>query len=213
MRMRRKPWAKEFLEGFSQVSFSGEKNKGQWLKGSSYQQLIVEIDCGKGDYLFNMSQLESSALWVGIEKDENVSAIALKKVKDQIPSNTHWIVGDAENLENWFDTKEVNRVHLNFSDPWPKKRNTKRRLTSDKFVERLLNILSDDGEIRFKTDNVALFEYTVLLWENYPLEMVEFSVDYRRNEHPEDVITEYEKRFMDLGQPIFRSVWRKKNVK
>lgn len=210
--MRRKPWAKEYLEGCQNVDFDGEAYKGKWLK-KPYQKLICEIGCGKGDYIFNMAQKEKEAFWVGIEKDESVSAVALKKVEGQTIENAFWINGDAEKIEEWFEKGEVDRIHLNFSDPWPKKRNTKRRLTSDLFVERLLNILKDDGEIRFKTDNQKLFEYTVLLWENYPLEMIEFSVNYRSDDHPEDVITEYETRFMDLGQPIFRAVWRKKNVK
>ncbi len=209
MRMRKKPWAKDYLEELQNVDFDGEIYKGKWLK-KPYQSLILEIGCGKGDYIFNMAQKEKSEFWVGIEKDESVSAVALKKVEDQIIDNVHWINGDAENLEAWFEKGEVDRIHLNFSDPWPKKRNTKRRLTSDKFVERLLHVLKDDGEIRFKTDNQKLFEYTILLWDAYPLEMIEFSVDYRRDEHPEDVITEYETRFMELGQPIYRAVWRKK---
>lgn len=211
--MRHKPWAHDYLEACPQVSFSGHDYQGNWLKSFPYQKLILEIGCGKGDYLYSMASLNPNEFWVGVEKEENVSAVAQKKIENNRPINTQWIVGDATLIEDWFSLKEVDRIHLNFSDPWPKKSHTKRRLTSDLFVDSLLRILNDEGEIRFKTDNQSLFEYTILLWENYPLELIEFSVDYRRSIHADDVITEYEQRFMDLNQAIYRAVWRKKDVK
>ncbi len=122
-------------------------------------------------------------------------------------------MGDAENLEAWFELAEVNTIHLNFSDPWPKRGHAKRRLTSEHFIERMLRIGKDDLEIKLKTDNVSLFEYTLPVWSTYPFHLVEFSVDYRRDVHPEDAITEYEQHFMDLNQVIYRAVWRRIHVK
>lgn len=211
--MRHKPWAEDYLKSCPHVYFDGSKYQGKWLKTFPYSRCILEIGCGKGDYIQSMATLEDDALWVGIEKDVNVSATALKKFDQKLNDNVHWIVGDAENLEAWFAKGEVERIHLNFSDPWPKKAHTKRRLTSDKFIERLLRILKDSGEIRFKSDNKSLFEYTLLLWGNYPLKLIEFSVDYRREKQDDDAITEYEQRFMSENQPIYRAVWRKKDVK
>ena len=107
-------------------------------------------------------------------------------------------------LQEWFATGEVDVIHLNFSDPWPKKGNHKRRLSSTKFLEMYRDILTEDGYIRMKTDNKDLFEDSVLYFLQNDFTLTEFSVDFRRVEHAEDVITEYETRFMELGQPIYQ---------
>ena len=99
-------------------------------------------------------------------------------------------------------------IHLNFSDPWPKKRYAKRRLSSATFLDQYKRILSRNGEIQMKTDNSALFEYSLIEFQNAGFKMVEVSVDYRREKHDEDAITEYEQKFISLGQPIYRCVWR-----
>lgn len=99
-------------------------------------------------------------------------------------------------------------IHLNFSDPWPKKRYAKRRLSSASFLDQYKRILSRNGEIQMKTDNSALFEYSLIEFQNAGFKMVEVSVDYRREKHDEDAITEYEQKFISLGQPIYRCVWR-----
>lgn len=210
MRMRNKPWALDYLKELPRVHFDPSPMKGRWLSERPYQKLTVEIGSGKGDYAIAMAKLQPEVLWVAIEKDKNVSAIANKKVQAEGLPNLHWIVGDASELEAWFEAGEIDTIHLNFSDPWPKKHHTKRRLTSDGFVERMLVCSKPTLEIKFKTDNKALFEYTLLNWEHFPLVLTEFSVDYRRDPHPEDAITEYEQHFMDLGQVIYRAVWRKK---
>ena len=99
-------------------------------------------------------------------------------------------------------------IHLNFSDPWPKKRYAKRRLSSATFLDQYKRILSRNGEIQMKTDNSSLFEYSLIEFQNAGFKMVEISVDYRRDKHDEDAITEYEQKFISLGQPIYRCVWR-----
>jgi len=210
MRMRNKPWALDFLSEQPRVHFDPCDYKGNWLKKTGFSKLCVEIGSGKGDYASAMAKLQPDVLWIAIEKDKNVSAVANKKIATLEIMNLHWIVGDAVNLENWFAEGEIDVIHLNFSDPWPKKHHTKRRLTSEGFIERMLKCSNETLEIKFKTDNVKLFEYTMIMWENYPLQLTEFSVDYRREAHPEDAITEYEQHFMDLNQVIYRAVWRKK---
>lgn len=210
MRMRNKPWAMDFINAHPSVVQDPSLLKGKWKKEFKVKKIVLEIGSGKGDYWRKMAELQPDCLWIALERDKNVSAIALKKDN---PKNAVWIVGDAKELENWFDLKEIDTVHLNFSDPWPKKRYHKRRLTSNLFIERMLKITTDTSEFKFKTDNKDLFEYTLLVWEDYPLRLTEFSVDFRRNEHNEDAITEYEQHFMDLGQVIYRAVWRKNDVK
>ena len=108
----------------------------------------------------------------------------------------------------YFEDGEIDRLYLNFSDPWPKKRYAKRRLSSATFLDQYKRILSFNGEIQMKTDNSALFEYSLIEFQNAGFKMVEISVDYRREKHDEDAITEYEQKFISLGQPIYRCVWR-----
>lgn len=210
MRMRNKPWAMDFLLAHPKVIQDPSVLKGKWKTEYKYKRIVLEIGSGKGDYWRKMAELQPDTLWIALERDKNVSAIALKK---DSPENGVWIVGDAENLENWFEIEEIDTVHLNFSDPWPKKRYHKRRLTSNLFIERMLKITSKNAEFKFKSDNKDLFEYTMLVWEDYPLKLVEFSVDFRRTEQSDDAITEYEQHFMDLNQVIYRAVWRKQDVK
>ena len=98
---------------------------------------------------------------------------------------------DAANISEWFSAGEVDVIHLNFSDPWPKKRYAKRRLSSSQFLDQYAQILSDEGQIQMKTDNSSLFEYSLIEFQNAGYRMIEISVDYRRETHDEDVMTEY----------------------
>ena len=207
MRMRNKPWANDFLLAHPKCIQDPSVFKGKWKTHFGFEQLILEIGSGKGDYWRSMAKMAPDVLWIALEKDKNVSAVALKKTEDL--ENGFWIVNDAAHLTDWFDVGELDTIHLNFSDPWPKKGHAKRRLTSDTYTETLLSLLKQGGQIKFKTDNKLLFEYTILQWQDKALKMEEFSVDFRRDEHPEDAITEYEQHFMELGQVIYRAVWRK----
>ncbi|MBR0385332.1 MAG: tRNA (guanosine(46)-N7)-methyltransferase TrmB, partial [Erysipelotrichaceae bacterium] len=174
------------------------------------RQIHVEIGAGKGDYWIAMAHQYPECLWIAIEKDVDCAAIALKKSLDQTSANMKMIIGYASELENWFAGGEIDVIHLNFSDPWPKKRHTKRRLTYDSFLQVYERILKPEGELQFKTDNSGLFEYSLVSFASQNWNLKEVSVDWRREEHPEDAITEYESNFMELGQPIYRAVWQLK---
>lgn len=186
-----------------------ETMAGKWHELLQKEELHVEIGSGKGDYWIKMSDLYPDAGWIGIEKNVNVAAIALKKVEDSEHLNRRFIVDDAQAIDTWFAENEIDVIHLNFSDPWPKKRASKHRLSHTSFLKRYEKILKKEGKLIMKTDNAKLFEFSVLEFQNNGWIMDEFSVDYRRDEHPEDVITEYETRFMNLNQPIYRAVWHK----
>lgn len=188
---------------------SCETMPGKWRELLKKEELHVEIGAGKGDYWIKMSDLYPDAGWIGIEKNVNVAAIALKKVEDSEHLNRRFIVDDAMAIDTWFAENEIDVIHLNFSDPWPKKRASKHRLSHTSFLKRYEKILKKEGKLIMKTDNAKLFEFSVLEFQNNGWIMDEFSVDYRRDEHPEDVITEYETRFMNLNQPIYRAVWHK----
>lgn len=210
MRMRKLPWAEEFLEEQEVVVKHPEKIKSLWKKYLKTSTLHLEIGSGKGDYWVKMGQLYPDAGWIGVEKNRNVAALAVRKHTKEVKPSTHtaFIAQDAEVLESWFALEEIDVIHLNFSDPWPKKRAHKKRLSNIKFIEQYKKILKSDGEIQMKTDNKDLFEYSILQFQQADLYLHEFSVDFRRNAHPEDVISEYENRFISLGQPIYRAVWK-----
>ena len=161
---------------------------------------------GKGDYLRQMSKMYPEACWVGIERDPSAAAVAARKTIEEgfDISNNRMICGNAEFMLDWFGDGEIDVIHLNFSDPWPKKHYHKRRLSSSKFLDIYKQVLSEHGKILMKTDNQLLFEDSVLYFLQNGFTLTEFSVNYRREEHPEDAITEYESKFMQEGLPIYR---------
>ncbi len=212
MRMRKLPWAEEFLAEAEVVVKQPQENAGKWKELLACETLHVEVGTGKGDYWIQMAQQYADEGWIGIEKNSSVAALAVRKyTKLENPGkNMLYIQNDAESIQSWFAEGEIDVLHLNFSDPWPKKRAHKKRLSNRKFIEQYAHILNENGEIQMKTDNSSLFEYSLLEFQNAGWFLWDVSVDFRRCEHAEDVITEYEHRFMEKGQPIYRAVWKKK---
>lgn len=212
MRTRNKPWAIPFLESFGEtVVKEPHLNTSKWKNRLHCEILHVEIGSGKGDYWNKMAQMYPTHGWIAIEKDRNIAATCLKKNKDSILPTMALINLDAKDVGLWFADGEVDVIHLNFSDPWPKKGHSKRRLSHSDFLKEYKRMLTDEGEIQLKTDNSGLFEFSCVQLSKQGFICKDLSVDYRRIDHPEDVITEYEQRFLDLNQPIYRAVWRKKD--
>ena len=209
MRVRNIPWAKDYLPTQPCFIQNPSEYKGKWKELLNTNTLKIEIGSGKGDYWKQMSEMYPETGWVGIEKNTSIAALAIKKVEDDFKENRRFINMDAANLEEWFEEKEIDTIHLNFSDPWPKKRNMKRRLSHHSFLNVYKKLLSDDGRIIMKTDNTKLFEYSILEFQNSGFILEEIYLDFRKEEHNEDAITEYESKFMKKGQPIYRGVWHK----
>lgn len=210
--MRKKIWALPLLQSHPDIVVEHpEQLCGQWKNLLGVHEISVEIGCGKGDYWISMAKKHPERGWIAIEKDYNVAAVALRKMLEHPLRNMRLIVGDAKGFDQWFSAGEIDVIHLNFSDPWPKKGHSKRRLSHGEFLTSYHRALAADGEIRMKTDNSQLFEFTCVSMAQHPWKLREMSVDFRRDEHPEDAITEYEQRFMDLNMPIYRGVWRKIN--
>lgn len=206
MRMRKIPWAAEYLgESIGRVHHP-EKKSGKWSPEG--KKLHAEIGTGKGSYSLEMARKYPDEVFAAIEKNESAAGLAAKKFDQEKLPNLSLIYGDAADIENWFANGEVDVIHLNFSDPWPKKRNTKRRLSSPSFLGSYKKILKDGGEIQMKTDNADLFEYSLISFLNAGFTLEDVSVDYRRNPHPEDAITEYEAKFIEKNQPVYRGVFR-----
>ena len=213
MRMRKKKWAMPYLEANTDfVIFQPESNKGNWKKILNKDILHIEIGCGKGDYFIQMSNMYPDEGWLAIEKDYNCAAVAAKKALENRPDNALMIAHDAANINEWFLDEEVDVIHLNFSDPWPKSKNSKRRLSHSNFLQQYFKILNKNGKIILKTDNKKLFEYSLIEFTNFGYKLENVWVDFRDEDHPEDAISEYEAKFMALGQPIYRAIFSKSNV-
>ena len=208
MRMRRVGWAVDYLDQAGKLVRDPASMAGQWNRRLS-GPLHVEIGTGKGGYSLQMARLYPEEAFVAVEKNDSAAGIAAKKYDEEGPDNLVLIHDDARFIETWFAPEEVDVIHLNFSDPWPKNRNAKRRLSADSFLEQYRRILKPEGTLVMKTDNAQLFEYSLLQFSKagWPLEDV--SVDFRRQEHPEDAMTEYESKFSAQGKPIYRAVWRR----
>lgn len=213
MRMRKKQWAEPFLKEHREIVIENPNEmKGQWRHKLNCESLHVEIGSGKGDYWCKMADIFKQDGWIGIEKNRSVAAVAVKKAVSLENKNMLFIALDAQNIDQWFDEEEVNVLHLNFSDPWPKKGNHKRRLSHSNFLKKYEKILSKDGTIVMKTDNKDLFEFSLVEFSKNNWFMQDISVDFRRNIHDEDAISEYEAKFMALNQPIYRVIFSKKQL-
>lgn len=208
MRMRKKGWAEPFLNDHPEfVIATPTEYKGTWKQHLNCDELHIEIGCGKGDYFIQMAQKDNQVGWVGVEKDRNVAAVAAKKAVESEQKNLLMIALDAETIDTWFAPKEIDVIHLNFSDPWSKAGYKKRRLSHGKFLEKYKSLLVDHGKIIMKTDNQGLFEFSLAEFSQNGWILREVSVDFRRDDHPEDAISEYEAKFMGLGQPIYRAIF------
>ena len=213
MRMRKKAWAEPFLK--ENADFVIEKPEiwaGHWREKLACQRLRIEIGSGKGDYFTKMAAMNPDEGWIGIEKEHNVAAVAAKKALAQPHEHMALIAQDADQLSSWFAEGELDVIHLNFSDPWPKSGYAKRRLSHARFLKQYEALLNPQGQVIMKTDNAKLFEFSLTEFSRENWQLREVSVDFRRQPHPEDAITEYEQKFMDLGQPIYRAVWQKKAI-
>ena len=209
MRMRKKKWAEPWIENHQDYIFCDPKeNKGKWRKLLSDKELHLEIGMGKGDYLIGMAKLYPEAIWIGLEKDISAAAVAARKVIDNEYDiiNNRMIYGDAINIEEWFEEDEIDFIHLNFSDPWPKKRYQKRRLSSENFLDIYKKVLKNNGSIIMKTDNVELFDDSLEYFSNNGFKIESVDRDFRSVNHDEDVITEYESKFISEGKPIYRLI-------
>ena len=209
MRMRNKPWVKEYLEKeHPYLLWEPEKHQGHFRDLLKKEIIYVEIGSGKGDYWLKMAEKHPEAGWIAIEKEQNCVALAIKKAELTELDNIFLIPLDASDIDLWFAKGEIDGLYLNFSDPWPKNRNSKRRLTHTAFIDKYAKVLKDDGYLTFKTDNTRLFEFTLVsMDETWSLKEVSLDFDSEANE---DAVTEYEARFKSEGVPIKRAVYAKR---
>lgn len=183
-----------------------ESHKGQWSQVFGNNNPIhIEIGMGKGGFIIEQAILNPHINYIGIEKFSAVILRAVEKLEAQQPplANLVMIRYDAWTITEIFGEKEISQIYLNFSDPWPKGKQAKRRLTHLGYLKKYDLILTDEGHIRFKTDNDTLFEFSLEEIEQSEFEIIKVTRDLHGSEHVQgNVMTEYEKKFVALGKTI-----------
>lgn len=210
MRLRNNPKANEILESHQGiVVLDTREHKGKWHDlFENDQPLYIEIGMGKGDFIIENAKRYPDINFIGIEKFPSVLVGAIKKIdeEDLQLANLRLMKEDATFLQEVFEENEIDRIYLNFSDPWPKKKHAKRRLTSPLFLPIYKNILKSDGQLILKTDNRGLFEYSLISFQQFHMNFIDVCLDLHHSEGYEDNIqTEYERKFSPFG-PIYRIV-------
>ncbi|MEK5103926.1 tRNA (guanosine(46)-N7)-methyltransferase TrmB [Cytobacillus sp. FSL M8-0252] len=206
MRQRNKPWAREKLANYPQYIIQEPKEqKGKWqVCFGNNRPLHIEIGTGKGRFITGMAKQNPEINYIGIELAESVIVSALDHIIEEELPNVKLMNIDAAELREVFEKGEVDRIYLNFSDPWPKKRHAKRRLTYQTFLSLYEDILPPQGEIHFKTDNQSLFEYSLMSFSQYGMILKYVSLDLHQSDYEGNIMTEYEEKFSNKGSRIFR---------
>jgi tRNA (guanine-N7-)-methyltransferase len=171
--------------------------------------LHIEVGCGKGGFITETALLNPDVRYIAIEKVSNVIVLAMEKAAQAKLSNIRFMRGNFQFLSEGFPDKSVDRIYLNFSDPWPKKGYAKRRLTHGGFLEIYKRILKDDGEIFFKTDNRELFDFSLESFPENGFCVSSVTYDLHNSGFEGNIMTEYETRFSQMGIPICRLVAKK----
>ena len=202
MRLRNVPGARETIIENQFSIQQPEQMKGKWHEVFQNDHPIhIEVGMGKGQFIIEMARRNPEVNYIGIEKYSSVLVRAVEKLEDFEQDNLRLIRMDAENIEEVFDKDEVDRIYLNFSDPWPKDRHAKRRLTSTRFLERYDNILTPEGRVMFKTDNKDLFDFSLEQVEEAGWILENHTYDLHHSEYNEgNVMTEYEEKFSAKGK-------------
>lgn len=206
MRLRHKPWAEEKMREYSQfVSIEPTLYKGHWQsRFKTNQPIHIEVGSGKGQFIIGMATAHPEINYIAIEIQTSVAISILElQLQAQLP-NLQILNGHGGDLLTFFKAGEVDRVYLNFSDPWPKKKHAKRRLTSYYFLSLYQEILKPNGEVHFKTDNKRLFEYSLVCLSQKGYTLQQVCLDLHHSDIKNNIQTEYEERFSSLGYPIYR---------
>ncbi len=206
MRVRNRKGATELLEAHPQyVILNPADAKGRWQEifGNGHP-IHVEVGSGKGAFVSGMAKANPDINYIGIDIQKSVLSYALDKVLATDVPNIKLLWVDGSDLTDYFEDGEIDRLYLNFSDPWPKKRHEKRRLTYRSFLATYQQILLENGEIHFKTDNRGLFEYSLVSFSQYGMKLKGVWLDLHASDFEDNVLTEYEQKFANKGQVIYR---------
>ena len=208
MRLRNVRGSREAIEASEYTINVPEEYKGKWSQVFENNNPIhIEIGMGKGKFITELALRNLDINYIGIEKYSSVLIRAIEKRRELDISNLIFIRMDAENIEDVFENGEVDRIYLNFSDPWPKDRHAKRRLTSRQFFARYDKVLVKNGQIEFKTDNRPLFDFSMEEIPEAGWNITESTYDLHNSDMCEgNVMTEYEEKFSTMGNPIHKLI-------
>lgn len=209
MRTRYNRDANNIIDSFERY-IEDSNNLQEIINKYKNKKVYLEIGMGKGDFITNMANDNPDNIYIGVELSRQVLSLAIKKLKRYESDNNlklnnlFFMSFDAINVTDYFKEGQVDTIFLNFSDPWPKKRHTKRRLTYKTFLEVYKEVLKENGIIEFKTDNRGLFEYSLVSMQNFGMHFIEVYLDLHKS-NVLNVETEYEKKFSPYG-PIYKLV-------
>ena len=206
MRMRKKKHREDRLDACSHLLIDDITEYGNTLKDifGEDKPLHIEIGCGKGKFITELAARNPDINYIAFEKNLDVLVLASEKIKNAGLGNVRFVAGDASILEQMNIENEIDRIYINFCDPWKKKRQAKRRLTHENFLKLYEKLLVNDGEDHFKTDNTKLFEFSLNSFSAYGLIMKNITLDLHNSEFEGNIMTEYETLFSEKGQPIYR---------
>ncbi len=210
MRLRNIPGADEVVANSPYCIQTPTEHKGNWSAVFENDNPIhIEIGMGKGRFIMDLAALNPNINYIGIERYTSVLLRAVQKIEENPLPNVRFLCEDAANLPEIFAAEEVKRIYLNFSDPWPKDRHARRRLTSSEFLARYDTFLAKNGRLEFKTDNVDLFNFSLEEINNSDVWHIDVHT-YDLHEDPMlnfgNVMTEYEEKFSSKGNPICKLI-------
>mgnify|MGYP004508522889 FL=1 len=204
MRLRNIKGANKIIEESKYIILNPETKKNNWKEiFKNNNPIHIEIGMGKGDFIIGMAKKYKNINFIGIEMYDSVIVKAVQKLEDEEIPNLRLIRMDANKIEDVFN-KEIDLIYLNFSDPWPKNRTAKRRLTHKNFLDKYENIFKDKKTIYQKTDNMHLFEFSIESLSEYGYKLRNISLDLAHSDFTDNVMTEYEKKFTLAGDRINR---------
>jgi tRNA (guanine-N7-)-methyltransferase len=207
VRGRSKPWAGPYLQSHPELVYPTLEGNDPFL---SFAPIYLEIGMGKGDFILGLSKIQKGH-YLGVEKVVDVLAVATKKLIEDGSEDILLRRGDFDDVYEEIKDLRFEKIYLNFSDPWPKRKHWRRRLTEAGRLTKMVSLLEKGGEIRFKSDNVDLYEYTLEQAALANLEIVYNTNDYALAE--DDVMSEYEKNFRSQGVKITRVILKAKEEK
>lgn len=206
MRLRNKPGAVDELNASPHLVVAQPQEwKGKWASFFKNNNPIhIEVGTGKGRFVSEMAKAHPGINYIGVELQTSVIVMALAKVREVNVPNLCLLNQDANHITDFFAAEELERVYINFSDPWPKTRHEKRRLTHHSFLKRYHLLLGDQREIHLKTDNEALFEYSLNSFSGYGCRLNKITFHLHESDFQGNIMTEYEEKFSSQGMKIYR---------